>query len=113
MGTFVTPRRAHRGICSGVDYWSQVTSNRRQNGRANSVESTSDRKDGMDSNPVYEMTGRPLRLAVIGGAPGSFIGGMHRASATMDGRFEIVASVLSSDPEGPGDLLGDSDRRRG
>ena len=43
--------------------------------------------------------GRPLRLAVIGGAPGSFIGAMHRSAATMDGRFEIVASVLSSDPE--------------
>ncbi|NNC92495.1 MAG: Gfo/Idh/MocA family oxidoreductase [Acidimicrobiia bacterium] len=53
----------------------------------------------MGSNPVLGMMGRPLRLAVIGGAPGSFIGGMHRAAATMDGRFEIVASVLSSDPE--------------
>jgi predicted dehydrogenase len=52
----------------------------------------------MNSNPVLEMMGRPLQLAVIGGAPGSFIGGMHRTAATMDGRFEIVASVLSSDP---------------
>jgi predicted dehydrogenase len=51
----------------------------------------------MDSNPVVEMMGRPLRLAVIGGGPGSFIGGMHRAAAALDGRYEIVAGVLSSD----------------
>ncbi|MCL1595244.1 MAG: Gfo/Idh/MocA family oxidoreductase [Actinomycetia bacterium] len=53
----------------------------------------------MDSNPVVEMMGRPLRLAVIGGGPGSFIGGMHRAAAAMDGRYEIVAGVVSSDPD--------------
>lgn len=53
----------------------------------------------MDSNPVLALLGRPLRLAVIGGGPGSFIGAMHRTAAVMDGRFEIVASVLSSDTE--------------
>ena len=47
------------------------------------------------SNPMD----RPLRLAVIGGGPGSFIGGTHRAAARLDGRFEIVAGVVSSDPE--------------
>lgn len=52
----------------------------------------------MDSNPVVDMLGRPLRLAVIGGGPGSFIGATHRTAALMDGRFEIVASVLSSSP---------------
>ena len=53
----------------------------------------------MKANPVIEMLGRPIRLAVIGGGPGSFIGGTHRAAATMDGRYEIVAGVVSSDPE--------------
>ena len=53
----------------------------------------------MDQNPVVAMMGRPLRLAVIGGGPGSFIGGMHRAAARMDGRYEIVAGVVSSSPE--------------
>ncbi len=52
----------------------------------------------MDTNPVIEMLGRRLRLAVIGGGPGSFIGSMHRAAARLDDRYEIVASVLSSDP---------------
>jgi predicted dehydrogenase len=53
----------------------------------------------MDSNPVIEMMGRPLRLAVIGGGLGSFIGGVHRAAARLDGRYQLVASATSSDPE--------------
>ena len=52
----------------------------------------------MDVNPVIEMLGRRLRLAVIGGGPGSFIGAMHRAAARADDRYELVAGVLSSDP---------------
>ena len=50
-------------------------------------------------NPVLAMLGRRLRLAVIGGGPGSFIGPVHRTAARLDDRFEIVAGVLSGDPE--------------
>ena len=53
----------------------------------------------MSLNPVVSMLGRRLRLALIGGGPGSFIGEMHRQAARMDDRYEIVASVLSSNPE--------------
>ena len=42
----------------------------------------------MDADPVTEMLGRPLRLAVIGGGPGSFIGAMHRTAARLDGRYD-------------------------
>ena len=56
----------------------------------------------MDTNPVIEMMGRRLRLAVIGGGPGSFIGSMHRTAAGLDDRYEIVAGVLSSDQRGRG-----------
>jgi predicted dehydrogenase len=52
----------------------------------------------MDGNPVIEMMGRRLRLAVVGGGPGSFIGSMHRAAARLDDRYELVAAALSSDP---------------
>ena len=45
------------------------------------------------------MLGRKLRLAVIGGGPGSFIGAMHRQAARRDDRYEIVTGVLTSDPE--------------
>ena len=53
----------------------------------------------MPINPVYDKLGRPLRLAVIGGGTGSFIGAMHRQAALLDGRFSIVAGALSSRPE--------------
>lgn len=43
--------------------------------------------------------GRRLRLAVIGGGPGSFIGEVHRAAARLDDRYRIVAAALSSDAE--------------
>lgn len=53
----------------------------------------------MALNPVIEMLGRRLRLAVIGGGPGSFIGAMHRQAARLDDRYEIVTGILSSDVE--------------
>lgn len=53
----------------------------------------------MTLNPVFTMLGRKLRLAVIGGGPGSFIGAMHRLAATLDNRYELVAAVLSSNHE--------------
>ncbi|MEN9490992.1 MAG: hypothetical protein RJA63_1441 [Pseudomonadota bacterium] len=53
----------------------------------------------MSLNPVISVLGRKLRLAVIGGGPGSFIGAMHRLAAQLDNRYELVAAALSSDPE--------------
>src|SRR6266481_4694248 len=50
-------------------------------------------------NKTIAKLGRRLRLGVIGGGSGSFIGPVHRAAARMDDNFEIVASVLSSNPE--------------
>src|SRR5689334_9952947 len=52
----------------------------------------------MALNPVISRLGRRLRLAVIGGGPGSFIGAMHRQAARLDDCYEIVTGVLSSDP---------------
>jgi predicted dehydrogenase len=46
------------------------------------------------------MTGRALlRLAMVGGGPGSFIGPVHRIAAELDGRIRLVAGVFSRDPE--------------
>jgi len=41
--------------------------------------------------------GRPLRLGLIGGGPGAWIGDMHRGAATMDGWWQLAAGVFSSD----------------
>lgn len=53
----------------------------------------------MSLNPVLEMLGRRIRIAVIGGGEGSFIGPMHRLAARFDDRYEIVTGVMSSNPE--------------
>jgi len=53
----------------------------------------------MSDNTVFKLLGRRLRLAVIGGGPGSFIGAMHRQAARLDDRYELVAAALSSDPQ--------------
>jgi len=53
----------------------------------------------MELNPVISMLGRRLRLAVIGGGPGSFIGTMHRQAARLDDRYELVTGILSSNPD--------------
>lgn len=59
-----------------------------------------DNKEGvMNGNPALRLLGRRLRLAVIGGGPGSFIGPIHRLAARLDDCYELVAGVLSSDPE--------------
>ncbi len=42
--------------------------------------------------------GRPLRLAVVGGGPESWIGRMHRGAAEFDGWWRVSAGVFSSDP---------------
>lgn len=41
---------------------------------------------------------RPLRLAMVGGGPGSFIGPVHRMAAELDGRIRLVAGAFSRDP---------------
>ena len=53
----------------------------------------------MSLNPVQALLGRRLRIAVIGGGPGSFIGAMHRQAAALDNRYELVAAALSSNRE--------------
>lgn len=41
---------------------------------------------------------RRLRMGMIGGGPGAFIGPVHRYAAEMDREIELVAGVFSSDP---------------
>jgi predicted dehydrogenase len=45
-----------------------------------------------------EAAKRRLRLGMVGGGPGAFIGAVHRIAARMDDHFELVAAALSSDP---------------
>ncbi|MEM7231996.1 MAG: Gfo/Idh/MocA family oxidoreductase [Planctomycetota bacterium] len=43
--------------------------------------------------------GRKLRMALVGGGQGSFIGAVHATAAQLDNRAELVAGCLSSNPE--------------
>lgn len=52
---------------------------------------------------------RKLRMGMIGGGPGAFIGAVHRIAANMDGAIELVCGAFSSDPEKSkqaGEMLG-------
>jgi predicted dehydrogenase len=40
-----------------------------------------------------------IRLGMVGGGTGAFIGGVHRTAARLDDQFELVAGALSSTPE--------------
>ena len=42
---------------------------------------------------------RKLRLGMVGGGQGAFIGGVHRFAARLDGRYELVAGAFSSTAE--------------
>jgi predicted dehydrogenase len=41
---------------------------------------------------------RRLRLGMVGGGQGAFIGAVHRMASRLDDRYEFVAGALSSDP---------------
>jgi predicted dehydrogenase len=41
---------------------------------------------------------RPIRLGMVGGGQGAFIGAVHRMAARLDGHYELCAGALSSDP---------------
>ncbi len=43
--------------------------------------------------------GGPVRLGMVGGGEGAFIGAVHRIAARLDGAYELVAGALSGTPE--------------
>lgn len=42
---------------------------------------------------------RKLRMGMVGGGRGAFIGSVHRMAANLDGKIQLVAGCFSSDPE--------------
>ncbi len=57
---------------------------------------------------------RPLRMGMVGGGQGAFIGAVHRMAARLDGGVDFVAGALSASPEkarASGRDLGLDDRR--
>lgn len=42
---------------------------------------------------------RKLRMGMVGGGRGAFIGAVHRMAASLDGKIQLVAGAFSSQPE--------------
>ena len=42
---------------------------------------------------------RPLRLGMVGGGEGAYIGNIHRIAARMDGAWQLVAGAFDVDPQ--------------
>ena len=42
---------------------------------------------------------RKIRMGLVGGGRGAFIGAVHRMAAALDGQIEFVCGAFSSDPE--------------
>jgi predicted dehydrogenase len=42
---------------------------------------------------------KKLKMGMVGGGPGAFIGAIHRNAALMDGLIELTAGAFSSNPE--------------
>ncbi len=45
------------------------------------------------------MENRKLRMGMIGGGQGSFIGAVHRSAALLDGKIDLVCGAFSSRPD--------------
>ncbi len=43
--------------------------------------------------------GGRIRLGMVGGGEGAFIGAVHRIAARIDDQYQLVAGALSSTPE--------------
>jgi predicted dehydrogenase len=48
---------------------------------------------------THEKKSGPVRLGMVGGGQGAFIGAVHRLAARMDGEYQFVAGALSADPK--------------
>jgi len=45
------------------------------------------------------MSSEKIRLGIVGGGIGSFVGSIHRIAARLDDRYELLAGALSSEPK--------------
>lgn len=46
-----------------------------------------------------DVSNRKLRVGIVGGGQGAFIGAVHRIAVELDGQAQVVAGAMSSDPQ--------------
>lgn len=54
---------------------------------------------GRTSTIALPKSSRPIRMGIVGGGRGGFIGPVHAIAARMDNRYRLVAGALSSNPD--------------
>src|SRR3970040_231918 len=59
--------------------------------------------------PTNGALNRKLRMGLVGGGQGAFIGRVHCTAAVLDNRATLVAGALSSDPKKAKDSAPDYD----
>ncbi len=48
---------------------------------------------------IYKKMSRKIRMGMVGGGRGAFIGAVHRMAAALDGQIELVCGAFSSNPK--------------
>jgi predicted dehydrogenase len=48
---------------------------------------------------TQDLSQRKLRVGIVGGGQGSFIGAVHRIAVELDGQAEVVVGAMSTDPQ--------------
>jgi predicted dehydrogenase len=56
-------------------------------------------EDCLESRKGMMSVTRKLRMGMVGGGPGAFIGPVHKMAAELDGKIELVAGAFSHSPE--------------
>jgi predicted dehydrogenase len=62
------------------------------------IEGGAEAGSGLNESGLNGSLGRKLRMGIVGGGIGSFIGRVHVTAAVLDNRAELVAGAFSSDP---------------
>src|SRR6266481_5612265 len=79
-----------------------ISPERRSSKRGSGACSASSQSQGSAGVTAEENVERPpprIRLGMIGGGEGAFIGAVHRIAARLDDGYEFVAGALSSTPD--------------
>src|SRR5471032_1359644 len=61
------------------------------------ISSTPRKNHGVNLMPTNDTLNRKLRMGLVGGGQGAFIGRVHATAAVLDNRAALVAGALSSD----------------
>src|SRR5450759_1032562 len=86
---------ATRTLCSTASWEPQI---RPPDGRGDRSGDTWRQAPDNDSRKELGMQ-RKLRMGMVGGGKGAFIGDVHRKASRLDGKIELIAGAFDINPE--------------